>query len=265
MKPGKVVAVVILWHNETVIDQMTAQLKGTQYPDFDWVFVDNSRQNRGFAEGLNEGFREAERRQAEFVLALSPGLLFPEHLVTTLVEAIRLDDRLGAVSARRTHLPERAKEPLYCRTKEGLVPTYWGGCALMRVQMWKEIGGLDPLLTNGEDEADTTIRASKLGWRFGSMASVWVDKPITRASRDDRAQSRCRGMWYFQFKHYYLGNYALTQFLDVFVRTIKNEFQHDWDVGWVYEVTAAFTSWKLARRVWNPSTARFVRPSVDSQ
>ena len=88
------------------------------------------------------------------------------------------------------------------------------------------------------------------------MAGVWVDKPITRASRNDRARSRCRGMWCFQFTPCYLGNYAFTQFLDVLVRTIKNEIHHDWDVGWMYEMTAAFRSGKLARRVWNPSTAR---------
>lgn len=251
MKPGKVVAVIILWHNDDVIDQMTAQLKGIQYPDFEWVFIDNSDQNRGFAEGLNQGFREAVRRDGEFVLALSPGLLYPSNLVSQLVEVIRPDPRLGAVSARRVHLPERAKEPLYRRTKQGLVPTYWGGCALMRVEMWEEIGGLDPLLANGEEEGDTTIRASRLGWKFSSMANVWVDKPVTRASRNERARSRCQGMWYVQFKHLYLGNSDLKQFVDVLVRAIKNEFFHHWDVGWKYEVAAAFNSWKLARSVWH--------------
>jgi hypothetical protein len=157
-----------------------------------------SEENLGFTGGNNIGIEEALRRGAHYVLLLNNDTIVDPGFVTHLVRVGESDDRIGVLGpkvfyaaepdriwyaggyikygvgvCRHRGLDEVDRPGVFARVEDTEFVT---GCAMMiKAQVLRELGGLDPRLFVYWEDTDFCMRARDANYRcvFVPMGKVW--------------------------------------------------------------------------------------------
>jgi GT2 family glycosyltransferase len=150
--------------------------------------------NRGFAAGVNQGWRSARGRH---LLVMNPDLIIPEHFLSKVARRIRwLDDQPNTIESKIGVVgfgllnPDGSPQystgyfpkvwwtlagqffPRWRRKYRSLAvrrphPADWvsGACFLARREVFDAIGGMDERFFLYYEEVDFCLRARRAGWR----------------------------------------------------------------------------------------------------
>jgi GT2 family glycosyltransferase len=190
-------------------------------------FVANDR-NLGFAEGNNVGIRIALARGADYVLLLNNDTIVDPKIVQCLVDAAEKDERIGfagpkvyfydykgrkdVISFAGGLIDYRKGKVIHVGEKEidagqhEVVRDYdyaEGSCLLIRAEMLKKIGLLDPAYFLYWEEIDLCVRGKAAGYR-----SVYV--PGTMIWHKVGASSQGYGNIYYMARNrfWFMQKYA---------------------------------------------------------
>ncbi len=167
------------------------------------VEVIRHAENRGFAGGVNAGFRRAIELGFEYVGAFNSDAIADPTWLEHLVQALRDDDRVGIatpklLSGDALHLdsagdcytswglpyPRGRHEPIGSLYGEDVdVFGASGGASLFRVATLQDIGLFDEQFFAYFEDIDLSFRAQLAGWRIRYVAGAVVHHQIGGTSR----------------------------------------------------------------------------------
>lgn len=164
---------------------------------FPRVTLIENEENLGFAEGNNVGIRQAIGKGADYVLLLNNDTVVAPDLLTELVRVAEADTQIGIVGPKIYYYDEpdriqsaggrinwkRATSTLigtgeidrgqYDQTRE---VDFVSGCALLvKKEVIKKVGLMDPAYFLYYDEVDWSVRISRAGFKLVYVPSgkVW--------------------------------------------------------------------------------------------
>ena len=165
-----------------------------------------SKQNRGFAGGMNWG---AEQALGKWLLLVNSDTEFAQHALDALKVVLRqVPDKVAMIgpvtnaagNGQRLWKPEADREE-WLRTGEGLhanpsgqlMPAYRCDffCIAIRTDVWRQLGGLDTAFGLGYyEDFDFSLRLRKAGWEQAITEDVFVfhqGSASFQASKEARA------------------------------------------------------------------------------
>lgn len=175
-----------------------------------FVHLITSEQNLGFASGCNLGIRYALEQGAGWILVLNNDTYVAPTFLTTLADAIALDDRFsilgpiifldavpdkiwfsgdrllpGLLATRHVHL--EGNEPA-----ARLVPVdFLSGCCMMiRQQVFEKIGLFDESFFMYGEDVDFCWRAQKGGFQLAVATAAMMWHRVSQSSKNDVEESR---------------------------------------------------------------------------
>lgn len=180
----------------------SADLVAGEYPDA--ILIRNPA-NRGFAEGTNQGIREAK---GEYILTLNNDTRLEHDFLETIVDPMEKDDKTGICAAKMLFLDGRINSAGLCISRSGAA---WNrgmfqedrgqydhpeevfgasaGAALYRRSMLDEIGLFDEDFFMYMEDVDLSFRARLAGWHclYVPSAVVYHHHGGTAGYRSDMA------------------------------------------------------------------------------
>ena len=240
---GDVTALVVLTFDRPHLPRLWDDIARQDYRSLDLIVVDNDShdgsaefiqghaptcpmrenhraRNLGVTPAWNTALREVT---APWVLLLSPDCRFPPDLTARLVRralevrstlprgsrlggvspGFRWEGRPGAsLSLSPDLLPRQTN--LVTHQDEGEVFSYHGACALISRELLSVLGGWDERVNFGGDEVDVGLRAHLLGFRFYTVAGLFVEHPFEPrlSGRPGFLRTmRIRSTWFSLLKH----------------------------------------------------------------
>lgn len=247
MTPTPLVGIVLVnWNATSDTVECLSSLKNVSYEPFFAVVVDNASRedptrtiaeaspattvlrlpcNLGFTGGNNAGIAYACERGADYVLCLNNDTTVAPDFLALLVDAFRLDRRIGlATAAIYRHSRPAELIALGCEVDLSSSPPAWHrlptttppqvphdvgfgeGCALMLARSVVEAtGGFDNAFFAYAEDADLCLRARKLGWRCVVVPNsiVWhkIDGKSTGHHSDTALFYFYRNVWRLLRRH----------------------------------------------------------------
>lgn len=171
----------------------TVDAVAAAYPE---VQVVSLTENLGYAGNNNVGIRMALERGAEWILVLNDDTVLDTACLTTLMQAVTTDPKIGIAGPMVYHF----NEPQVIQSAGGMLGKYWNslhlgqneldhgqfpaphsvewisGCAiLMRRAVIEQVGMLDPNYFLYWEETEWCLRASRAGWKIVHVpqARLW--------------------------------------------------------------------------------------------
>ena len=154
-----------------------------KYPDIELI---KHSENKGFAGGVNAGFRSAIKQNFEYVAAFNNDAVADKKWLEMLVEALKKDSKLGITTCKlltddgktldstgdyytNWGLPYprgRGETDLNKYDAETEIFGASGGASLYRVKMLEEIGLFDEDFFAYYEDVDLSFRAQLAGWKI---------------------------------------------------------------------------------------------------
>lgn len=159
------------------------------------IVLDNSKKNLGFAGGNNKGIRLAIKNRATHVLIINPDVTVGKKFFTPLLAGLKSNSHLGIIapatryiigkktffglegnmewrSAKPTHV-SISKLPTIKKVRLGEFVTF--ACALIKTDVFKEIGLIDERYFMYLEDVDFCLSARKAGFEVGLTTEAVVD------------------------------------------------------------------------------------------
>lgn len=195
--------------------------------EFSQVRIIQSTQNLGFARGNNLG---ASHANGDYLLLLNPDTVVREDSIQSLWDCAQTHPEAGAVGGV-CELPDGSIDP-GCRqfepdmtqrcldlfgcaaTKaahldrsiafEGSVPILSGAYMMVRMGVWREMGGLDETFTLYAEETDFCYRIRKAGYDVCMTGKSRILHKVGSGNPNDplRKLNCTRGLMHFYRKHF---------------------------------------------------------------
>jgi len=203
----------------------TASLVRQQYP---WARLIESGGNVGFAHGCNLG---GEAASGDYLLLLNPDAAIEVDDMRTLLSFMSARSKVGAVgpalresdgtwqragmmptpttvlrAAARSRRAYRNAKPIMPGDKAFRTTWLCGAALLVRMSLWRKVGGFDPRFFLYFDEADFFRRAAKTGATFWAVGEAQA-RHVAGASAQLEGKSMvdgCLAEHYFRSRFYYL-------------------------------------------------------------
>ena len=116
----KVAIIIVLYKTpRSEIERIKIEIKEMGFADYKLYFIDNTKENRGYAAGLNVGIKKGLRDGGDIFITANPDLSFAGMKAEKILEGLSLFDLLG-----------------YTMKQDG--KTYYGGV----IDKWRMSGGL---------------------------------------------------------------------------------------------------------------------------
>lgn len=228
--------VILSWNSRDDILECLRSLQGLDYPNYRIVLVDNGStddtvttvraqfphvqiiengQNFGYAEGNNVGIRYALENNADYIFILNDDTVVAPDAVSLLVETGEQNPTIGMLGASVVSYFNRSKEFLgaridWCHGMTYQIPysitgmgdaDHVAGCALMiKSQVARQIGLLDPAYFCYFEETDWGVRCQKAGYR---VVTVFQSKVYHKGTPDNIRHISPNLLFYYRRNQYY--------------------------------------------------------------
>jgi GT2 family glycosyltransferase len=189
----------------------------------------NLEKNIGFAAGVNTGVQNAE---GEFIATLNNDMVVEPSWLDQPLQLLKNDKSIGIVSCRQMNYYDRSKvDGLYhyitkelvfapfaygCAyhesasfSKPGYVISANGGSAVIRAEIFRDLGGYDADFFGYMEEADFCMRAFLRGWRcaYAPLAIVYhMDGFSFKKNRNNQHYLYERNRVWFLYKNIPVAN-----------------------------------------------------------
>jgi GT2 family glycosyltransferase len=181
------------------VDESVALVE-SKYPAISLI---KNKKNKGFAGGVNDGFKEAIRNKATYVACFNNDAVADKNWLKLLVESLDKNQDIGVAAPKILMMggkkldsvgesyttwglpyPTGRGEP---DTQEPNKPAYIfgasGGASLYRVKMLKEIGLFDKDFFAYYEDVDLSFRAQLSGWKIMYVPGSRVEHKIGETTR----------------------------------------------------------------------------------
>ena len=251
MKEPRVSIVIVTWNNEKDISVCLQSVFKQDYRNYNVIVVDNASTDRTamivekefpavkiiklnkniyLTGGNNTGIKFAmENYSPEFVMVLNPDTKVEPNLISSLLEVIQKDPKIGAAGPKVKFWNNQneglinsagliydgfiqAYDRGFMQADEGQFDTeeevfgVSGACILYRAQMLKEIGLYWDAIKMYMDETELFIRAKKSGWKvfYTPNTTVWHNyMQSTNANSKFSRQKQAMKAWLLiALRHY---------------------------------------------------------------
>lgn len=196
----KIAVILVAYHSQEKIKELQRRISSAEEKI---IVVDNDKENRGFAGGVNKGIRIALKEKYSHVLLINPDLdITPQEikkLATNKADIVGpilkfqrghewIYDHGGKINwflGRTGHFESHeAKIDSY----ENDIDYISGACMLVSVKVFEKIGLFDERFFMYFEDADFCLRAKKTGFSVGVNSEVIVEHQISehRYSRNTK-------------------------------------------------------------------------------
>jgi len=211
MNPTKVIACIVTWNGEHLLERLLESLEATQWPALQLVVVDNASsegtsamlrdrfpgiehvrldENIGYSAAINVGLERALALDADFVWVFNNDVVVDPECLKELIAAMESDPKVGIAgplmfdhaTRKVTHAGYRINMWTGRMTDLGEprddahyeVDSAFGCSNLIRKAVLDQIGGFDPGYNVYFDETDFNVRARHAGWKVMVIPSAKV-------------------------------------------------------------------------------------------
>jgi hypothetical protein len=143
----------------------------------------------GFPRAVNAGARAAKY---EYLVLLNSDSQVTDGWLEGLAEAIESDERMGIVSPVTDKCgpgPQLVKQRPESGVKRPTIEEFrvlYFFCAMIRRQLWEELGGLDEVFAVGNyEDNDFCLRARMAGWRMAVNPNVFIVNEESRTFEEN--------------------------------------------------------------------------------
>ncbi len=248
MKPS-VYLLILTWNAKKVLLECLESVFKLDYPNLKIVVMDNggtdgtpaavrelygervtlieNGENLHFARGNNPGIEFALRERADYLMLLNDDVIVDPKMVTTLVESIERDSRIGVIGPKvyyehppdqiwfaggLVHLYKGTSEHIGIREKDAgqydlsRDVDYITGCALMiRREVVEQIGPLDPAFLIYWEDTDWCMKTRRAGYRvvYEPAAKMWHKISASRGGQLSKykIRNKLRSAWIFHKRY----------------------------------------------------------------
>ena len=205
MKNPKVFIIVLHYKNWDDTNKCLKSLKGLDYPsssgqvsNFETIVIDNDKENRGFAKGMNIGIKQALQKKTDYILLLFNDTVVEPGFLKKLIKVGESDKRIGILGpviyeygTNKIHFAGGKINWLYTK---GIHETYnikhetknvdyiTGCCMLVKCEVIKKIGLMDEDYFLYFEDVDWCLKARRAGYKcvLVSNTKIW-HKPSSSA------------------------------------------------------------------------------------
>jgi len=195
MKSLKVIIIVLHYKNWEDTNECLASLKNLDYPsrssgqvpNFETIVIDNDKENRGFAGGMNVGIRQALEKGASYILLLNNDTIVEPSFLKELVKAGESDKKIGILGpviydyqSKKIHFAGGKINRLHTKgthistisTKRSDQPStvnevdyITGCCLLIKKEVIEKIGLMDEDYFLYFEDVDWCLKARRAGYK----------------------------------------------------------------------------------------------------
>lgn len=266
MDNPKVSIIVVNWNAEKYIENCIESLENQQYHDYEIILVDNAstdtsvklvekkfprvriiknKENLGFAQGNNVGFKYAK---GDIIALFNPDAVADKFWLSELVLLLQSSKNIGAVTGKMYYLgDEYGKNAVFCTwskidektampynfhndEKESKVDYLSGGAMIVKKEVIEKIGNLDPEYFIFFEETDWCARMIRAGYDlvYTPNAKVWHKVTASLDNSSKKTYYMERNRIRFAIKNFdlkYLPIFYVAFFFEtfyVYLRDLKN-------------------------------------------
>ena len=188
--------------------------------------------NQGVAGGRNSGWEKCTR---EFIASVDDDTRIDVNALAALIRVLRGNQRIGAVSPKISHAQTGALQCFHGDSRTS-ISGFHGACHVVRRDVYKQVGPLDPKCTFGGEELDYSIRIRAAGYDvvYSPEAEVRHNNFMREATEDlERRQKWAYNYVRVLFKHF--------PFSTAMLFASRSTLSHFLSASWAYGPLSAFS------------------------
>jgi GT2 family glycosyltransferase len=209
---------------------------------YEYIHVYHAPKNQGFGRSVNEA---VARSDATYVLILNSDTVASEDFLPMLCKAFDADPQLAVIIPGGNEYA-KYNQAQYLRRPGGYIQTHRlrGYAFLIRRDVFKEVGGFDPIFGRGYyEDVDLGRRLDMIGWRLGLYTDARIEHKgggsFGRGRSFRELVRRNRSLYFSRYPNarrnvlLLSGNFPVMDFPPNLLHAVENIFQAGGYVDWL--------------------------------